>query len=695
MKTYKVATERGREVSKTYQPSPTVSVAESARALDFMNRYKRCGVFASVRGGELVSFIPFYNPDFTCVSPPTCDPGYYRRKVVAQQQRAPEDVIKDPRRWWFNGAVVCNVAGPWGTAGLGPIRDMFREIIPLIKAVPDCDFFVNRRDYPQIRRDGRLAEPAQNNPRPSRTFPSSIPVFSAFTGPGFADKPMPPADDWALVSKGAALLERAARLPFKDRKPQAVFRGSATGPGVSLDTNHRLMLATLSRVHPLLFDAGITSLSHRDQVDKSGRMQFMDHTKLRRVLPKAPFMAIEEQMRFQIVLYAQGHSAAARFGTLMHTGCLIVRLRESVDAPDLWFFPRLISFNPLQQSSVPEDADHVIVDPVTPDNVTRVVRWVLSNPDTAERITRNAARKARQIFTRESIAAYIGSALVPSERVHDVYRGDRLGTSASRFEADLACLRRLNNAVKVVSFVRQALRRKPRRVLDIACGEGGDILKWDRLGTEEYIGFDLVPKQVERFRMRLRNISLQSIQKTTLHVRDARDPFPIETKVDAISMQFALHYIADTRGNTERFLRSVFCALNEGGAAIITTTNGREIQCRLRSEPSWTNGLCSIASVTKQGGWGGSYRFELDVRVPDSGAIEYIVDEYALLELAKEIGFKRVLCLTFREALALGHLRDDTKAYFSKSNYRLPVVCEQSRRAQEVFDLYNVFVFET
>ena len=64
----------------------------------------------------------------------------------------PEDYIPDPRRWWANGNIICNEEQPnfWGDNYLPQLRHMLQTLCEE-RAMPDCEFFINKRDFPHLK----------------------------------------------------------------------------------------------------------------------------------------------------------------------------------------------------------------------------------------------------------------------------------------------------------------------------------------------------------------------------------------------------------------------------------------------------------------------------------------------------------------------------------------------------------------
>lgn len=62
-----------------------------------------------------------------------------------------------------------------------------------------------------------------------------------------------------------------------------------------------------------------------------------------------------------------------------------------------------------------------------------------------------------------------------------------------RTQSPIIGLKSFNNWIKVVLIAKfgrsERERQKPKvKVLDLGCGKGGDLQKWAKAGTDEYIG---------------------------------------------------------------------------------------------------------------------------------------------------------------------------------------------------------------
>jgi hypothetical protein len=211
-------------------------------------------------------------------------------------------------------------------------------------------------------------------------YSAYVPVFSFYTGSAMADVPMPTCDDWATatgkwlpwVSASPYMRRREGPLaPVPTRRTQvAVFRGAATGSGVTSATNARLRLAEFAMTSPdrHLVDVRLTGFNLRDRVvavsepcpEAPPRVTvdfFRDFHKFSAV--RGPFQSLHDQeAAFEYVLYVDGHCAASRFGTLLATSMVVLRVAS--DHPDtcghLWLFDTTAPLK-VQDGDDADDAD--------------------------------------------------------------------------------------------------------------------------------------------------------------------------------------------------------------------------------------------------------------------------------------------------------------------------------------------------
>ena len=168
-------------------------------------------------------------------------------------------------------------------------------------------------------------------------------------------------------------------------------------------------------------------------------------------------------------------------------------------------------------------------------------------------------------------------------------------------------------------------RISPLRVLDLACGKGGDLGKWTihQRKIENYVGVDVARGSLVDAAIRARQMSQRSksnaLKRCTFTLADLGEDVPgrkrskkavrmqklltwnlqsetseeknydpvfvakegggiAETdKFDVVSIQFAIHYMMSTRKRARRFFHTVSSLLELGGNLIATTIDARVV----------------------------------------------------------------------------------------------------------------------
>lgn len=195
--------------------------------LKYLFYHMKCGIFVMIRNGKLRIFCPFVNSDFRNtwgdklkLEGDGSHDTYYSQKSGLYRE---EEVEPDQFKWWANGNIICNeLSKPedrdkiqfWGDQFLAALRDMLAEACRL-RSLPDCEFFLNKRDYPQLKvniprggvpvepygfifdKDDRIPEEDVDLVEEHK-FQSYAPIvsFYAASPKRFSDVPWPSSEDW-------------------------------------------------------------------------------------------------------------------------------------------------------------------------------------------------------------------------------------------------------------------------------------------------------------------------------------------------------------------------------------------------------------------------------------------------------------------------------------------------------------------
>jgi hypothetical protein len=141
----------------------------------YLFHHMKCGIYVMIRNNEPVIFCPFVNKDYKNtwsdkleLDCPDNTPEQYFE--IKSQFTRRENFI-DKSEWWANGNIICNEHTKlneskessqwWGDHFLFQLKDMIAETCNN-RYVPNCEFFINKRDYPQLKYSmdrNRVVEP--------------------------------------------------------------------------------------------------------------------------------------------------------------------------------------------------------------------------------------------------------------------------------------------------------------------------------------------------------------------------------------------------------------------------------------------------------------------------------------------------------------------------------------------------------
>jgi Glycosyl transferase family 90 len=420
------------------------SPVSTMNTLKYLFFHMKCGIFVMIRDGKLRIFAPFVNGNYRNVwgdqikveGDGSLD-AYYAEKQNFYRQ---EQVEPDKFLWWANGNIICNELSQekdkdkmqyWGDHFMTALRDMLGEACRE-RDMPDCEFFLNKRDYPQLKinvpQGGIPVEPYgfiydKDDRDPDQDVPlceehkfltyAPIVSFYAAAPDRFSDIPWPSSEDWEAAcglvfpntfmhrknkdgvpdNEGFNPRDLFTEANFRkfqrgwddNRVATAFFRGTATGGGTTVDNNQRLKVAHLCHewkhdpekggAEPFL-DAAIVGWNLRDKKTADGPMNFLRPNNFKFTAGKEHFTPIYEQSKYKYLVYVDGHCAACRYGFMMRLGSVILKVAPRQVADRMWYFDLLQPY--VDDASV--KADHV---PVKADlsDLEEKIRWCRANDE--------------------------------------------------------------------------------------------------------------------------------------------------------------------------------------------------------------------------------------------------------------------------------------------------------------------------
>ncbi|KAK9092179.1 hypothetical protein Syun_027090 [Stephania yunnanensis] len=178
-----------------------------------------------------------------------------------------------------------------------------------------------------------------------------------------------------------------------------------------------------------------------------------------------------------------------------------------------------------------------------------------------------------------------------ARKVAEHYSSRTNQTLEEREASPIIHLKKLNNWIKSVLI--RIYARRGDAVLDLACGKGGDLIKWDKAKIGYYVGIDIAEGSIEDCRTRYNGDAdpQQRRKKFTFPARlICGDCFEVQldrvleddAPFDICSCQFAMHYSWSTEARARRALANVSALLRPGGTFIGTMPDANVIIRKLR-----------------------------------------------------------------------------------------------------------------
>lgn len=257
-----------------------------------------------------------------------------------------------------------------------------------------------------------------------------------------------------------------------------------------------------------------------------------------------------------------------------------------------------------------------------------------------------------------------------------------------RLKSRIVYMRNFNNWLKsqlIAEYLARINEQKrvgdPMRVLDLCCGKGGDLLKWEKANITHLICTDIAEVSVDQCKKRYEEMQSRA-DKTKFANKFSAEFFACDAtlvrlrerymdkslKLNLVSCQFAFHYSFESLTQAECMVRNAAECLQPGGYFIATIPDANEIMRRLRESPnarSFGNELYKIEFTCDTDPpplFGAKYQFHLEGVVD---CPEFLVHFPTLVKLCRKHGLKLDRKTTFadyyKESLEKGKQIENAK----------------------------------
>jgi hypothetical protein len=361
------------------------------------------GIYVVIKNNTLRVFLPFSNVSYYNDWGQNLQTNDNSFDVVKLQEYNFRDytknhkyklmIIKNINQWYanyymFRNTMYENIKSEYASLDEGDKSTInFLEILTQLlqnRRIDDVCFFINPRDFPILKKNldhpYDLLYPKVPNLKKKYPFHEGyIPIFSQSTTNEHADILFPNDDDINFVLKK----QEKFQTVWEDKKPIAVFRGSATGPGVTTSTNVRLRLVELAKKNPSIIDAEVTGLNRKLKVNPTTKkVEIMEKPGRGRPPQKlTPY----EQSGYKYIINVEGHVAAFRLGREFSYNSVILKVDSKWN---VWFSGYIKGFTP----GVDHDPTGCTYINVNSDlsNLVETIIWCQNNDVICKQIANNS-----------------------------------------------------------------------------------------------------------------------------------------------------------------------------------------------------------------------------------------------------------------------------------------------------------------
>jgi tRNA A-37 threonylcarbamoyl transferase component Bud32 len=381
------------------------------------HKYKK-GIFFKIIDNGLRVFLPFSKIEYTneWSDKIHVDPKKYKSVYdLFEKSCSQSGFTFDPNRihylkdHWYanNGLLRYEYPISENDSGVSTIRDMLMTLCQE-RQVPDGEYFINKRDFPILRKDKTEAYEyiyGENTPLVSHCYNKYCPILSMTTTDDHADIPIPTWDDWARAMYpqkifGKDFMEyNDPYVPcYQEKIGTAIFRGASTGLGTTIEDNPRLYFSFLSQQNkcdvdgvPFL-DCAITKWNCRPR-KTDGMYYDTISPDLMQKLGLGPIMSMKEQATHKFILHLPGHSEAYRLSMELAMGSVILLYPCRYK---LWY------------SSLIKPYEHYVpIDPADPEDIFHKIVWCKQHPEECETIASNARKFYEEKLSKDAILDYM------------------------------------------------------------------------------------------------------------------------------------------------------------------------------------------------------------------------------------------------------------------------------------------------
>lgn len=396
------------------------------------NKFKK-GIFVIIKDNKLALYLPFSNANYKNnwykniyfneeekrLIENTNDYNKIKhilnKNILEFQKKYPNQLIGrkinfNREQWYANNCVFRNEHPKYeGELNINVYKNMITELLTERK-IPDVEFFINDRDFPILKKD--LTEPYNHlfnsenvKIEEQYQFEKMCPIFSKSITDKYADILIPTNDEWVMFSNKYFIGECSNSYHKKEwdkiitqwneKKSICIFRGSATGCGITLENNNRLKASDISIDYPELLDAGITDWKARMRKYSGKSIEIINTNSFRFKLSNK--ISNIEKSKYKYILNIDGYVSANRLSSELSMGSVVLIVKSEYK---LWFSTNLKEY--VHYVPVKEDLSDII----------QIIQWCKDNDEKCKKIAANAMDFFKKYLSKDGILNYLQEKLI-------------------------------------------------------------------------------------------------------------------------------------------------------------------------------------------------------------------------------------------------------------------------------------------
>lgn len=507
----KILDNRGNQI-KLYKCIDYNSVYNT---FEYIFNYFKKGVFVIIEDNKLRCYLPISNKDY--------ENNFYDRIYLNEEEKkllkikGYNEVKKEldnnlrefmkennlrlnlnRKKWVANN---CWFRNQWPEYEGDLNYNVFKSFLELIvkeRNINDCCFYINLRDFPIVEKnlnnpfyhlyDGEKVKLAD--------YKKMCPIYSQSIGVDNIDLLIPTNDDIIRITQKFYTnkcnnqyqknKEEKLNRNWKKKIDVAIFRGGATGCGITIDTNPRLKVALLGVEYPDLINSGITDWNAKPKKYSGRPLEVIDIKKLEKmgIVIKEGISNIEKS-NYKYIINVDGSVSAFRLGFELGMNSVILKVNSDYK---MWYSNLLIPMK------------HYI--PIKHDcsDLVEKILWCKNNDNECKKIASNAVKFYEKYLSKEGILDYFSKSLNDL----DMSKKNILNLpKLNKRIALISCFRDVKNGSrgKQLNQYLKIARRYFNEVLnyDLYIIEQSDDNELFNIGKLKNIGFDYCQKLKEKY----------------------------------------------------------------------------------------------------------------------------------------------------------------------------------------------------